>query len=549
VYLLAESVAPEKHRNVKLFRRHVALVDVDEGSAALGTPAKDDTSVITPSSYVFDVFRVSGGRKHTYCYHGCVDDDFDINVTGKTVLQETGDSEEERYMRNFRYARYYEEEIKGKAEGLQKFIPQRDSQWAADVDGDVLQATWRLERQVEERMHTDSGTRPTDPRKYTRLHLFDQAGSRALHGIAVDKRDAARSSLTRPHTSGRCIFLQKKFDKESDSVFVALHEPYAGQPFITERTLLDIPGNETDALRAAAVAVKTTSGRSDLCFADGRPEETRTLPGGIRVAGEFAYVSRDGGGLRQVSLTGGMLLETPDMTIRLEKGEYRGVVKSVKLIEGVFDVEGIPAIEELAGQSFEIGNNLHRTSFQISHIDAGSDGLTKMQCRKNGLEIMRATIIDADHKAGRLTTNIAMQRYRGRDAGLCATSDDLSKRWKVRYEGGNRHEGHRFLLTGKPITQEDFPIGGCLSVWEFDAGDEISLKTGVSITRGKTPGTWDVYANAPFTLSIKGAKLRWSADGTTWIAVKENAPLGPGVGMPGRFTIMAEGMRRGTADF
>lgn len=32
-------------------------------------------------------------------------------------------------------------------------------------------------------------------------------------------------------------------------------------------------------------------------------------------------------------------------------------------------------------------------------------------------------------------------------------------------------------------------VGGRLSVWEFDTGDEISLKTGVSITRGKTVGT------------------------------------------------------------
>ena len=62
------------------------------------------------------------------------------------------------------------------------------------------------------------------------------------------------------------------------SAFVALVEPYAGQPFITAQRTLPVTGNEADALRAVAVEVKTANGRTDLCFADGRPEKTRRVP-------------------------------------------------------------------------------------------------------------------------------------------------------------------------------------------------------------------------------------------------------------------------------
>lgn len=214
-YLLAESTAPRNHRNVNLFRRHVALVDVDEGSAAKGKTSADDSGVTLPASYVMDVFRVAGGKRHTYCFHGGVDDGFTANVENKTFLKEDGESEDAKYLQRFRYERFYRDEVrKLNLQNQQAFVPDRDRQWAAEVDGDTLVADWTLCPLAEKKMLGGKGA-ATPAAKHTRLHLLGQADSRVLHAIAVDKTDAAASNPSRRRTSGRCLLAQRRFTQST----------------------------------------------------------------------------------------------------------------------------------------------------------------------------------------------------------------------------------------------------------------------------------------------------------------------------------------------
>ena len=37
--------------------------------------------IVTPSSYVFDVYRVDGGQRHEYRFHGPISDEVETNVT------------------------------------------------------------------------------------------------------------------------------------------------------------------------------------------------------------------------------------------------------------------------------------------------------------------------------------------------------------------------------------------------------------------------------------------------------------------------------------
>ncbi|UCC99569.1 MAG: hypothetical protein JSW66_06725, partial [Phycisphaerales bacterium] len=534
-YVLVESTPPFNHRNVRLMRRHVAVLDVDEGSAADGDTDPNDPQVQTPSSYFFDVIRVAGGRRHTYCFHGCSDDGFEINVRNKAFLAEDGTSDEERYMQRFRYDRYYRETVatadQSRWAQQQEYRPDRDRQWAADPDGDILTATWRLDRYCEQRMVEEQGA-VTIPPKYTRLHLFDQEDARILHGIAVDTHDGAASCLTRRMTSGRCLYSQKNFSGDTEAVYVALIEPYVGEPFIRERELLDIEENETDALRAAAVRVKAAFQTDDICFADGRPDKTRSLPGGVKIAGEFAYLSSDEHGVRLATLTGGTLLEGRGLTIKPTVREYRGRIVDVDLIERTMQVEGLPALKELQNHYFEIGNDKHLTAFQIDKVRE-VDGRTELRCKK-GLEIMRARVLEADYANGRVRTNISMLHYRGRDDGLVATGENLSKRWRVTFEGGNRHEGFWFKLRGDAIAVKHFPVSGRFSVWEFGVGDSVSLRTGVSLRRADR-GQWKVYATVAFELDVNGNQFEWSADRSRWKDV--GGSLGPGAGMPVNFWV------------
>lgn len=83
---------------------------------------------------------------------------------------------------------------------------------------------------------------------------------------------------------------------------------------------------------ATAVEVKTSNRHTDLCFADGRPEKSRTV-GVCEVAGAFAYYSTDSGGLRQASLTGGTLLSTPEVRLKAARRERTGKVVKVDYAE------------------------------------------------------------------------------------------------------------------------------------------------------------------------------------------------------------------------
>ena len=64
--------------HVDLYTRQTALIDVDEGDGSetldikrMGLrPAGLKADAKTANSYVFDVFRVSGGTTHTYAFHG-----------------------------------------------------------------------------------------------------------------------------------------------------------------------------------------------------------------------------------------------------------------------------------------------------------------------------------------------------------------------------------------------------------------------------------------------------------------------------------------------
>jgi len=472
-YLAAESVAPYGMENVTLSRRQVALVDVDPGKPSpRGLQGAD---AVMPAQYVWDVYRLSGGKVHTYAFHGCADDGFEVNVRDKRPPTQSADSPDEGFLRPFRWWVNPDAVGGGAIGGLALKEPPK--YWIARCDGRDLVATWRLDRRAEETMLR--GSVPTKERKYVRLVLLDQAESKIMHAIA---RVAGGKGYY-----GRCLYAESKSEADTDRVFVALLEPYAGEPAIVSWRERGVADNEADARRAVAVEVKTRNGRTDLLFADGRPEKARRIEGGVEAAAECAYLSRDAGGLRQATVIGGTLLRSAEVTVQVQRPRYGGRVVNVDYLERKVTVAGaIPA--RLAGMFFEVGNPTHRTSYQISAIAPAGDG--SVLTTRKGLEIMRTRIRSADPATGKVVGAIAMFRHRGRDAGLVASDDGLKKFWRVAYAGGDRHQGHTFVLTpmdpkakGPAFTRADFPAGAGLRVWEFGPGDEIGIRTGVSLRR------------------------------------------------------------------
>jgi hypothetical protein len=544
-YMVAESVPPEHLKHVKLFRRQNALIDVDEGKPSTKTPPQTDPDVVTPSSYVFDVFRVSGGATHTYCYHGVVDDQFTVNVKERRNVTAREGGPDEEYLRSF-----------GWRDRVKDAGPD-DVEWAADPSDDTLVATWRLARAPgndlpEKRMYTCQkphlGGAMTTPRKHNRLHLFNVTGERILHGVCMDRTITREHNPAKEFYCGRCLFAQKRGNPGDalESAFAAVIELYSGEPFIASAKALTVADNEADALKAVAVEVKTASGHTDLCFADGRPDRLRVVQadgiGEVKVSADYAYLSQDTDGLRQATIAGGKVLSAPGVAIEVQDAQYGGRITAVDYRNRRVTLDGPVPGKRFAGAFFEGGGSFHKSSHEVDAVERA--GNTPVLHLRKGIEVMMSMVTRIDPATGVLRTRIAMLRARGNERDLTASNEDCTKFWKLENTGeGNRHEGWEFRLTpvgeaagatetssrpaklSKPIPASAMSAGQTLRVWEFGVGDSFCIRTGVSMRRvGKD--TYEVYATSPFAVALAGGSLSASRGGSPLQALKVEASGG-----------------------
>jgi hypothetical protein len=466
--------------------RDVALIDVDEGTPGAKPPepwpynetTQFDPAAITPNSYVFDVERVSGGSLHTYCFHGTVSDDFQINVPNKNNFK----GEETAYLR--------------------RFLQDDGLRLAGDAPG-VLEATWRLRRaeetltgtnrngeksefpqkNSEHLMQTGSYNAAT-PRKFTRLHLLGHEGERVLSAYFEPKFVYDKSTWP-------FLFVQKR-GTDLQSVYPAIIEPYAGEPFIASTRLLPIEGNEDDALCAVAVEVKTRNGHTDLCFSDGR-NKPRAV-GSYSINGRFAYVSGDAKGLRLAHLVEGTSLKTPWGTLTVAQPEYSGRITKVDYWKRKVWLAGAwPEAAQLSGAQVEFGNDQHKTSYTV--VSAAKAGNQTVLTLDKALDLSYAHVVNVDPARKRVTVNVGtVTAFPGMNAGLTCTNDGTGKSWRCRIVSGERASNYVYQLA-EDVTAQDFPIGSEFRLWELGVGDAARLATHAVVRRG-ADGKYSVESNA-----------------------------------------------------
>jgi len=520
--LHAKAIPPLNKQQVRLAERTVTLIDVDEGKPATKPPSDPtlrpgtiyDKNVVLPKSYVFDVYRVAGGKRHIYCFHGCPEDEFKVNALNvrkvpRPVKGKNDNDPVVRYLRKYVLKGY---------------------QGAGDAP-DTVVATWRMSRKgftfqttssrieagkvktyvcgAPEQRNLGKNFDPNAPRKYTRLHLLGQKGARVLWGRWVSAPYTSRYGqwFTQLH-------VMHDGPQQRESVFAGLIETYADTPAIEATQLLKVAPNETDALRAVAVAVKTTNGRDDLLFADGRPDRQRrvALPGGaaLTVEGQYAYLSTDARGLRQASLVGGHALDLPGVVaIKPARPAYTGTVRKIDHLDRVLELDAtLPG--RLIGHSFwDVGNDKHRTSLEVMRVEG-----RRVFFRK-GLELVCTRVKAVNPKTGVVTgklVSILMGASEdngmkpGMTDGLWASNPDMSKWWKCTYVGGTRADGYQYKLTGAPVTEQDFPVNGAIRIWELGPGDDMRLATFVSVRRlPDEPATYELAANVACTVGLPDA--------------------------------------------
>lgn len=545
-FLHAQAVPPANKRQVRYAGRSVALIDVDEGRAAaqppsdpfLGIGAVYSTDVVLPKSYVFDVYRVAGGQRHTYGFHGCPEDEFTVNAAAPKAVPLV-EKATEKADRDVQYLRRYV------LDGCQN---------AGDA-ADTVVATWRMGREpftfttkgggidegklkqfkcsAPEQLMLGKNYNAASPRRFTRLHLLDQKGARCLWGKWVSASEGGTTGqwFTQLH-------VMRDGTQHRESVFPAVIETYAGDPAVKETRLLSIAGNEQDAQRAVAVAVATTNGHADVLFDDGRPGTPRKvgLPEGksLDVNARFAYVSTDANGLRQAGISNGALLDYPGL-VRIQplQPSYKGTVRSVDHLERTMDISGVAPARLVGVSWWDVGNDLHRTSVEVTRADAAGNAATRLHFRK-GLELVCTRVMTVDAAKGVVTGKlVSIQMGSEEDngmkpgmiSGLQASNEAMTKWWTCEYLGGSREEGYQYKLTGAPISQADFPVNGAIRIWETGVGDTAELATYAGIRRHPADNAlYEVTANVPFKLTLPPGQfqgnLEVSTDRAAWTPMK-----------------------------
>ena len=492
-YLEAVAKPP---RDAKIFRRQLALIDVNEGAGseplpvALQQPRPQLKPGVTPGvSYIFDVFRVSGGAVHSYGFHGPVNDDFVWNVANAKPVAEAKDRFDDMTDEGF----------------LSEFVLAKETKQAGDAP-ETFQATWRASRadKVPGTEITMLGQNydPAAPRKFTRLTLHETAGLRALKADSVSTFFAKN-----PYSFTQTMLVRRDPGGKLESAFAAIIEPYAGEPSILSQKLIEIPGNEKDALRAVAIRLELKDGRTDLCFADGQRKKVRqfSLNGApAQISGEFGYHSKDADGFRQATLTGGILLEAPDVVLRAPQRDYSATITKVDYLKKTFWTDK-PLPPGSAGRVFEVLPPGCPTSFTIAEVVPDGEGSRVTVTA--GADFYRSAIREITENPPTVRGSLPVQTGRGASsAGMTMTNDDMTKSWRTTSTYHN---------INAPATAADFAPSNAVRLWEYGVGDNIRLAAAVSLRRIEK-NIYEAMADETLTVKLKGSALESSPDRTTW---------------------------------
>jgi len=475
----------------KIFRRQLALIDVDEGkgSEPLTTDQQKPRAVlkagvVTGNSYIFDVFRVSGGSQHTYCFHGPVNEDFQWNAANVKPVETPAK----------------EARVPGSdSEYLWMFASSPESKAVGDAP-ETFQATWKYLRDGKfgsEQQMLGKNFEPASPPKFTRLTLLGSKDLRALKADMVCSKDRLVYRFT------NTMLQRKDAGGKLESAFTAIIEPYAGEPFIASSKLLPIADNEDDALRAVAVEVLTKNGHTDMVFADGRPEKTRQISSlKSQVSGEFACLSKDKDGLRLATLTGGTLLQSPDVTLAVARREHTATIIKVDYPnKTLWTDKPLPAA--CAGRVVEIGLPGSPLAYTMATIQPDGPGSRVTFTRGADFYSARITAFLPDRPG----VNGGLDLPPGRSTeGMTLSNDTLTKFWRLKKRG----DGCNFPVDA-PLAEADFGPSKVMRVWEYGVGDTLRLPGMVAVNR-VDGGGYEIRGDVDVEVTLGTINRKISAD-------------------------------------
>ncbi len=517
----------------QMFERQVALIEVDSGRPAANPPSDPslkpgttyDSDIVLPRAYVAEVFRVRGGKAHAYHFHGPTEDAFEINQSKGPLTAEEA----------------------ARLEGRNQYVIAGE-QWGADVAADRFTATWRMAREPRTFTEPERGERktlaaepailgaaydPNSPRKFLRVHLLGQQGSRATSGVWI-----SAPNIHDGRTDGdwlRNVHVSRAAP-EGGSLFAAVWEPYAGDAYIRD---VVFEGDPNNAESPAVLRVETVDGVRDASlFAHVLPEEPQRLNDNAAALAHYAFVSEDAAGLRQASMVAGRALRAGALTIRVPRSYWEARTVSVDYLQNKAELDAPLPPVLLDGAFFEVGVSAQDgraarwTSFEAAQVAGRSLTWRKGSGCFSGE-------MDAVHLSptGTVVTTVLMPDLsEGQREQLTAVNARGDRMWRCNVSW------NRLSLYGEPVAEGDLAVGERIYLHEIGPGDVWRTPTRVSLQR--VEATYRLEANVPCALDLAAAEAEKSTDdGRTWQALPEGNRPGVRTWMVTAAEIAAGGLR------
>jgi len=512
-YTLVKSYASPYQPQVTLRDRQCALIDVGDEPAPVRLPLEQclpgkplPAVEKTPDTYVFDVFRTRGGKRHTYSFQANLSDQVTDNAENPVG---------------------------------QDALPPKDKDYLAKMAGritagdapDHFMATFRIHgKQIAGDLGKNAEAGADE--YFTRLHILGEKGARVMQ---------ASLNCTKWKYLIPRVFVQHRGPQDDDkqatgaleTAFAAIIEPYVKTPFIASVERPAIPENATGAPQAVALVVKTTGGQTDLCFADGEPGAQRTV-GEATVAGEFCYLSRDGKGLRQATLARGTILRAADILLAPSRSEYQGRVTAADYRAKTMTLDGDwPTVNGTRTVfTLEVGMPEHMTAYTAAAVKPGGKGAQVDLLR--GADFYLGSVLAIDEATNTVYCNLSAgigHEGVGVTPGMVkswvASNAEATKFWRADYLGGSRSAGKfGFKLDGPKATFADFGELKKFRLWEYGVGDTVCHATCVSLRR-LADGTFAVQGDVDAKIGLKATTVQMSTDeGKTWTKLAGAAEAG-----------------------
>ena len=227
--------------------------------------------------YAVDLFRVKGGEQHDWALHGNADYDGAASVS--VPLAPFGDN---------------------LLPGVKIRYPEGE---ADHGDAGGRNTSYAFFQNVSRSQLTDGLTVTfTVPEKSAgvRMHLSGQAGAEVFLGDAPSLRRAEENNILLDRYRMPIFLLRRKGPRPLVSRFVAVHEPFGGEPFLDGVSLQPVSGDED----AIAVSIRH-HGVTDHIVHRPQADDREIAAGDLRLRGQVGFVRERNGAVEMMGLWGG----------------------------------------------------------------------------------------------------------------------------------------------------------------------------------------------------------------------------------------------------